>query len=134
MFSPSNMSHITCHMSCVTCHMSCVMCHMSCVTCHLFIYICFRRDKRCYWWRVCYQGGLPRLVFFSMLQTYLCTSRKPSLLTPCATCFSSYLSLKISPLTSFFVKSCPTVGLYFRGQNKSKKITKSVSCLTQQPY
>jgi hypothetical protein len=44
-------------MSCVTCHMSNIMCHMSRVTCHFF------NSGEAYWWRVCYQRGLPRLVF-----------------------------------------------------------------------
>ena len=48
-----HMSHVTCHMSRVTCHVSCVTCHMS----HFF------SSLEVYWWRVCYQRGLPRLVF-----------------------------------------------------------------------
>ena len=55
-------SHVTCHKSCITCHVSHVMCHMACVACHIFFYF------EAYWWRVCYQQGLPRLVFY--LHTY----------------------------------------------------------------
>ena len=32
MFTPHNMSHVTCHVSCVTCHVSHVTCHVSHVT------------------------------------------------------------------------------------------------------
>ena len=35
------------------------MCHMSRVTCHIFF---FGQSGEAYWWRVCYQRGLPRLV------------------------------------------------------------------------
>ena len=52
----------TCHMSLVTCHVSRVTCHMSCVTCHFFSSF-FGQSGEAYWWRVCYQRGLPRLVF-----------------------------------------------------------------------
>ena len=56
--------HVTCYMSHVTCHMWHVTCDVSPVTCHMshvkkitfFFYIISR-------WRVCYQQGLPRLVF-----------------------------------------------------------------------
>ena len=40
MFTPHNMSHVTCHMSHVTCHVSCVTCHMSHVTCHISHVMC----------------------------------------------------------------------------------------------
>ena len=54
-------------MSCVTCHVSCVTCHVSRATCHV-------SQKKIKKWkngkkggatlsRVCYQPGLPRLVF-----------------------------------------------------------------------
>ena len=40
------------------------MCHVSHVTCHIFfIYFFFGRSGEAYRWRVCYQRGLPRLVF-----------------------------------------------------------------------
>ena len=61
-----------CHVSRVTCHLSHVTCHMSPVTCHmfyLFIYFYFFSLKKklqsggASRWRVCYQRGLPRLVF-----------------------------------------------------------------------
>ena len=57
----------TCHVSCVMCHMSRVMCHMSQVTCHMsffYFYFFFGQSGEAYWWRVCYQRGLPRLVLF----------------------------------------------------------------------
>ena len=39
-----------------------VTCHMSPVTCHNYF---FRQIGEAYQWRVCYQLGLPRLVFFT---------------------------------------------------------------------
>ena len=56
-----HVSHVTCHVSRITCHMSHVTCHMSHVTCHFFLF--FRPSGEAYWWRVCYQRGLPRLVY-----------------------------------------------------------------------
>ena len=56
--------HVTCHMSRVTmCQVSHVTCHMSRVMCHFF----FSQSGEAYWWRVCYQRGLPRLVYFIFL-------------------------------------------------------------------
>ena len=64
------MSRVTCHVSCVKCHMSHVTCHMSCVTCHMSLFsssfftsFFFGKSGEAYRWRVCYQRGLPRLVF-----------------------------------------------------------------------
>ena len=64
------MSRVTCHVSHVMCHVSHVTCHVSRVTCHvshviyLFIfYLFFGQSGEAYRWRVCYQRGLPRLVF-----------------------------------------------------------------------
>ena len=51
-----------CHMSYVTCHMSHVMCHMS---------IFFGEAYRL---RVCYQRGLPRLVYMILQGIALCNS------------------------------------------------------------
>ena len=51
------------HMSRVICHVSCVTCHMSCVTC-FFCCCFFWQSGEAHWWRVCYQHGLPLLVFF----------------------------------------------------------------------
>ena len=48
-------------MSSVMCHMSHVTCHMSYVTCHIFYFVLFRQSGEAY--RVCYQRGLPRLVY-----------------------------------------------------------------------
>ena len=52
---------------CVTCHMSCVMCHMTCVTFHMSHVIC-NIKKKCWAsrWRVCYQRGLARLVYYDI--------------------------------------------------------------------
>ena len=50
----------TCHVSCVTCHVSHVTCHMSRV---MFFSSFFGQSGEAYRWRVCYQWGLPRLVF-----------------------------------------------------------------------
>ena len=58
------MSCVTCHMSCVTFHVSHVTCHVSCVTCFLLLF--FLQSGEAYWWRVCYQQGLPRLVFLKV--------------------------------------------------------------------
>ena len=58
------MSHVTCHVSCVTCHVSRVTCHMSRVT--FFIFYFFGQCGEAYRWRVCYQRGVPRLVFLEM--------------------------------------------------------------------
>ena len=60
----------TCHVSRVTCHMSHVTCHMSHVTCHIFLFIFFLgQSGEAYWSRVCYQRGLPRLVFLCFLES-----------------------------------------------------------------
>ena len=74
-FTPLNMSHVMCQVSCVTCHVSCFTCHMSCVTCHIF---CSWQSGEAYPWRVCYQRGLPRLVFRKILMSIFCL-RLPSL-------------------------------------------------------
>ena len=70
------MSPVTCHLSRVTCHLSHVTCHLSHVkkkkiTFFLFkkIYISIYTLTKigkiggASWWRVCYQRGLPRLVY-----------------------------------------------------------------------
>ena len=38
MFTPPNMSRVTCHLSRVKCHVSHVTCHMLHVTCHIFFF------------------------------------------------------------------------------------------------
>ena len=57
------------NVSCVMCHLSHVTCHVSHVTCHiLFFYFYFYflwQSGKVYWWRVCYQRGLPRLVILA---------------------------------------------------------------------
>ena len=59
--------HVTCHLSPVTLHVSCGACHLSLVMWRmfLFIYLFFGQSVEAYCWRVCYQQGLPSLVFYS---------------------------------------------------------------------
>ena len=57
------MLYVMCHMSCVMCHMSGAMCHLSNVTCPIF----FLQSGEAYRWRVCYQQGLPHLVFTDII-------------------------------------------------------------------
>ena len=94
MFTPPNVSHVTCRVSRVTCHVSRVTCHLSHVTCHLspvlfyfkfliyFFSLKNKFTKNIYFkkirqnggasrWMVCYQRGLPRLVL-----TVVCLSLK----------------------------------------------------------
>ena len=52
-------SHVRCHISLVTCHVSHLRCHMS----HIFSSSFLLESGGVSWWRVCYQWGLPRLVF-----------------------------------------------------------------------
>ena len=59
--SVRDMSCVTCHVSNVTCHMSHAMCHMS----YFYFYFLDKEDKG-YWWRVCYQQNLLRLVFHTV--------------------------------------------------------------------
>ena len=49
------------------CHMShVIMCHMSCVVFSSYFFPSFfNQSGEVIWWRVCYQQGLPRLVFNS---------------------------------------------------------------------
>ena len=68
------MSRVSCHMSRVTCDMSQFF---------LFIFIFSRTKGEAYQWRVCYQQGLPRLVYphLALWQTetgWSCTLRVPS--------------------------------------------------------
>ena len=65
MFTPHNVSKVTCRMSHVTCHVSCVMCHVS----HFFL----GGGQSCeaYRWRVCYQRGLSRLVYVRLDDWFL---------------------------------------------------------------
>ena len=65
MFIPTNTSCVTCHVSQrVMCHVSRITCHMSHVIFFIFLYFFFGQSGESYLWRVCYQRGLPRLVFF----------------------------------------------------------------------
>ena len=70
----SHVSHVPCHVSHVTCHLSRVTCPLSHVS-FLFYFFLFKKKnilKKIWqscgasWWRVCYQRGLPRLVFSAM--------------------------------------------------------------------
>ena len=60
---------VTCHVSCVTCHVSNVTYHLPHVNRHLspvtFHFFWGKKMKNggASWWRVCYQRGLPRLVY-----------------------------------------------------------------------
>ena len=69
----SHVSRVTCHMSCVICHVSYVTCHISRVICHVSRVTCpsfFGQSGEAYRWRVCYQRGLPHLVFYSNVILY----------------------------------------------------------------
>ena len=72
MFTPHNMSHVTCNVSHITCHVSHVTCHMSRVTCHMsHVIIIFLQSGEAYRWCVCYQRALPCLVFTTLLITMI---------------------------------------------------------------
>ena len=60
MFTPP--PGVTCQVSGVMCHMSGVTCQVSGVMCKIF----FLQSGWASRWRVCYQRGLPRIVFFGM--------------------------------------------------------------------
>ena len=87
--TPCVMCHVSCvmcHVSCVTCHVSHVTCHLSSVTCHMsnknlqifnfFVSFFFCLKKKLLSggarrWRVCYQRGLPRLVFLKITHYFV---------------------------------------------------------------
>ena len=48
-----------------TCHVSLVTCPVSRVTCHFFFFFSFGQSVETSRWRVCYQQGLPCLVFLT---------------------------------------------------------------------
>ena len=52
-------SQVRCHISLITCHVSHLSCHMS----HIFSSFFLLEIGGVSWWRVCYQWGLPRLIF-----------------------------------------------------------------------
>ena len=54
------MSGVTCQVSRVTYHWSCVMCHLLCVICNIYLFL---QSGWVGWLRLCYQQGLPCLVF-----------------------------------------------------------------------
>ena len=62
---PHHVSHVRCQVSVVLCQVSHVRCHMSCVK-KIHIFLLFSFFGQCGGvsrWRVCYQRGLPLLVF-----------------------------------------------------------------------
>ena len=78
MFTPPNMSRVTCHVSRVTCHVSRVTCHISRVTYFLFLFFLifflffiFYFFFLTNWWSSSVEGlsstGLPRLFFISFI-------------------------------------------------------------------
>ena len=89
-----HMSHVTCHMSHGTCHMS-----------HFFFYFFFffGQSGEAYRWRVCYQCGLPRQVFFSLS----CFSSLFSLSSLASLLFLSSLFSSLSSLSFFFLLTLP---------------------------
>ena len=56
---------VTCHVSCVTCNVSHVLCHMSHVI--FFSPFFFGQSGEAIRWRVCYERGLPCLLFVVVL-------------------------------------------------------------------
>ena len=75
----------TCHMSGVRCHVSYVRCHVSGVTCQVscvtFFYFFVWQSGEASRWRVCYQRGLPRLVYitFGIQNVYFITGKAISI-------------------------------------------------------
>ena len=60
-------SGVTCHLSRVTCHVSHVTCHMSHVKKNIYIYFFLNgKSGEASRSRVCYQRGLPRLVWIAI--------------------------------------------------------------------
>ena len=64
-----HMSGVICQALCVRCHLSGVRCqvsgvryHVSGVRCHMSHFF-VTQNRGASWWRVCYQQGLPHLVF-----------------------------------------------------------------------
>ena len=95
------MSHVMCHVSRVTCHMSRVTCHMSHVMCHMSrvtFFFFFGQSGEAYLWRVCYQRGLPRLVFRKVPLKFMTISRIHALMK---TCFDQWRGAPLgSPCTA----------------------------------
>ena len=44
-----------------------VVCHISCVKCNYFLFFFLSQSVGAIQWRVCYQRGLPRLVYEDLL-------------------------------------------------------------------
>ena len=92
MFTSLHLSHVKCHVSHVKCHRSQVTCQMLQFI-YIYIYfvvvVFFWQSGKASQWRVCYQRGLPRLVFFFFIRGLkvklicgggVCYQRIPSLL------------------------------------------------------
>ena len=74
------LSRVTCYMSCVMCHMSCVTGHMSTKKFEKVQKGFFGQSDGASGWRVCYQRGLPRVVFFILFWEYTLKKEKLNLL------------------------------------------------------
>ena len=64
--------HVTCHVWHITCRMS----NFTCSVYHVTIFF-FWQSIEAYWWRVCYQQGLPILVIYRMVIVKTCISPLP---------------------------------------------------------
>ena len=61
-----------CYMSGITCHVSHVPCQVSHVKCHMSgVSVFFLQSVEARWWRVFYQWGLPRLVYYGSRKKYI---------------------------------------------------------------
>ena len=105
MFTPPNMSRVTCHVSRVTCHVSHVTCHVSHVP---FFSFFFRQSGGAYWLRVCHQRGYPVqfLKPLGSLGFILCVA----LIVVAHTC--GHIPNIQQTLSSFFVPKCKRILIY----------------------
>ena len=94
MIIPHYLTCVMCHVSRVPCHLSRVKCHMSPVTCQkknssYFFFFSFLSLKKIGQsggpsrWRVCYQRGLPRLVYKFIDKIHKLRCRQSMNLCPC---------------------------------------------------
>ena len=65
MLTPHHVSHVMYHVSCVMCQVSGARCQVSGDRCNFFLFLSFFPGQSCgaSRWRVCYQRGLPCLVY-----------------------------------------------------------------------
>ena len=63
-YSSPPAKHVMCHVLNVTCHKSHVTMY------YYYFFFFFRQSGEAYWWRVSYQRGLPRLVYFGVHQEH----------------------------------------------------------------